>query len=206
MLYWLQNLMQSLGYVGIVLLMFLENVFPPLPSELIMPLAGFSASRGELDIVLVILAGTLGSVLGALPLYSLGKLVGEARLAAWADQYGRWLTLSGGEIQRADAWFDRHGHKTVLFGRLVPGARSLLSIPAGISGMNLAKFLLYTGIGTGLWSSLLAVAGYLLGENYEAVERVLGPIGYVILGLIGVAVVVAVARRRKAGGGARGSA
>ena len=106
MLDWLQHLMQSLGYVGIVLLMFLENVFPPLPSELIMPLAGFAASRGELDIALVIVAGTLGSVLGALPLYYLGKLVGEARLAAWADRYGKWLTLSGNEIRGADAWFD----------------------------------------------------------------------------------------------------
>ncbi|WP_027483851.1 DedA family protein [Deinococcus pimensis] len=200
MLDWIQNLMSSLGYAGIVLLMFVENVFPPIPSELIMPLAGFTASRGELDIVLVVLAGTLGSVLGALPLYYLGRLVGEERLVAWADRWGRWLTVRGEEIRRADDWFDRHGHKTVLFGRLVPGLRSLLSIPAGISGMPLAKFLLYTGIGTGLWSTLLAVLGFTLGENYEVVERYVGPIGYAVLGLLAVTVIVWVVRRRRAGG------
>jgi len=154
MVQWIENLMTSLGYLGIVLLMFVENVFPPIPSELIMPLAGFTASRGDLNLALVILAGTVGSVLGALPLYFLGRLVGEERLVAWADRYGKWLTVRGKEIRKADDWFDRHGHKTVLFGRLVPGVRSLLSIPAGLSEMPMPKFLLYTSIGPTYFSTV----------------------------------------------------
>jgi membrane protein DedA with SNARE-associated domain len=199
MVQWIENLMTSLGYLGIVLLMFVENVFPPIPSELIMPLAGFTASRGDLNLALVILAGTVGSVLGALPLYFLGRLVGEERLVAWADRYGKWLTVRGKEIRKADDWFDRHGHKTVLFGRLVPGVRSLLSIPAGLSEMPMPKFLLYTSIGTALWSTLLAVLGFTLGENYDTVEKYVGPIGYAALGLLGGAFLIWIVRRRRAG-------
>ncbi|ADV67491.1 DedA family protein [Deinococcus maricopensis] len=197
MLDWIQHLMQSMGYIGIALLMCLENVFPPIPSELIMPLAGFTASRGDLTFVGVVIAGTVGSVLGALPLYYIGKVVGEERLVKWADKYGAWLTVSGDEIRKADDWFDRHGHKMVLFVRLVPGVRSLISIPAGISGMPLPKFLLYTSIGTALWSTLLASLGLLLGEHYERVEQYLGPATYLILGGLLLYIVVSVIRRRR---------
>jgi len=196
--------MESLGYVGIVLLMFLENVFPPIPSEVIMPLAGFTAASGELHLLGVIVAGMIGSVLGALPLYALGRAVGEDRLAAWADRHGRWLTVSGADVRRADDWFDQHGHRAVLYGRLVPGLRSLLSIPAGISGMPPVKFLLYTSLGTLTWSALLACAGYFLGENYKAVEHVLGPVGYVVLAVVVVAIGVRVYRKRSARDGASG--
>lgn len=197
MVAWIEQLMSSLGYLGIVALMFLENVFPPIPSELIMPLAGFTAARGDLSLVGVILAGTLGSVLGALPLYLLGHAVGEDRLAAWADKYGKWLTVRGKEIRQADDWFDRHGHRAVLFGRLIPGIRSLLSIPAGISGMPLGKFLIYTSLGTATWSTLLATAGYLLGDNYEEVEHWVGPAGTVILVAVAVWLVVWIVRRKR---------
>lgn len=183
MVEWMQNLMDSMGYLGILLLMILENLFPPIPSELIMPSAGFAAARGDLKLVGVVLAGTLGSVIGTLPLYFIGRAVGEDRLIAWADRHGKWLTLSGRDIEKADEWFDRYGHSVVLFGRLIPGIRSLLSLPAGISEMPLPKFLLYSAIGSGLWASALALAGYLLGDHYEEVEHLISPISKVVLGV-----------------------
>lgn len=200
MLEWIQNLMTNLGYPGVALLMFLENVFPPIPSELIMPLAGFSAGRGDLSFVGVVLAGALGSLLGQLPLYYLGRWVGEDKLVAWADRYGKWLTVSGKDIKKADDWFDKHGHKTVFFARLVPGLRSLISIPAGLSEMHLPTFLFYSALGTGLWALLLAALGRLLGENYGAVDTYLGPVAFVVLGGLTVWAVVWVVRRRRAQG------
>lgn len=195
---WIQNLMDSLGYLGIVLLMVLENVFPPIPSELILPSAGFAASRGDLSVVGVVLAGTLGSVVGTLPLYFIGRVFSEERLVAWADRHGRWLALSGKDVRKADAWFDRHGPKAVLFGRMVPGIRSLLSLPAGMSGMALPTFLLYSAIGSALWASLLTGAGYLLGDHYDKVSEYMGPASTVIVGGALLAAAVWFVRRRKA--------
>lgn len=195
MLEWVND---KMSYPGIVLLMFLENVFPPLPSEVIMPLAGYTASRGELSLTGVVIAGTIGSILGQLPLYFLGRLVGGERLKVWADRWGAWLALSGEDIQKAIDWFDRHGHKAVLFGRLVPAIRSLISIPAGISHMNLAKFLLYSTLGTAVWVSVLGYLGRLLGRNYETVGAYLGPATYSVLGLILLGTIVAVVRRKRA--------
>ena len=198
MLQWITGVMNSMGYVGIVFLMFLENVFPPIPSELIMPLAGFTTTQGKLSLPGVILAGMIGSVLGALPLYFAGKLAGEERLKAWADRYGKWLTVSGEDIEKAKSWFDRHGGKAVLFGRLVPGVRSLISVPAGLSAMPLPLFLLYSALGTGIWAGILAWAGQLLGKNYRKVDQYLGPATYIVLGLLVVGFAVWVARRKKA--------
>jgi membrane protein DedA with SNARE-associated domain len=193
---WIQQLMTSLGYPGVALLMFLENVFPPIPSELVMPLAGFTAGTGELSFVGVVIAGAVGSLLGQLPLYYLGRWVGEDKLVVWADRYGKWLTVSGDEVKKADDWFDRHGPKAVFFARLVPGLRSLISIPAGLSEMQLLPFLLYSALGTSLWALLLAGAGALLGENYQVVDTYLGPAGLVILGGILIVAIVWIARRR----------
>lgn len=184
MLQWITNLMNSMGYLGIVLLMFLENVFPPIPSELIMPLAGYTAGRGQLSFIGVALAGTIGSVLGALPLYYLGKIVGQERLQCWADKYGSWLAVSGSDIEKSKDWFDRRGGVAVLICRLIPGVRSLISIPAGMAQMPLPQFLLYSAIGTGLWATLLAWLGTLLGANYQKVDKFLGPAVYVVFGLI----------------------
>lgn len=181
---WILHIMSELGYVGIVFLMFLENVFPPIPSELIMPAAGFAAARGELSIVGVIIAGGVGSVLGAVALYAVGRQMNEQRLIALTERYGKWLLLSPADIRKADDWFDRHGRKIVFFGRLIPGIRSLLSIPAGMSGMPFGQFLLYTSLGTTLWSGLLALAGYQLGNHYEVVETWLAPIGQLVLVLL----------------------
>jgi len=194
---WVQGLMDSMGYVGILLLMILENVFPPIPSELIMPSAGFAAARGDMNLVVVILMGTLGSVIGTLPLYYVGRAFGEERLVAWADRYGKWLTLRGKDIRKADDWFDRHGPKAVLFGRMVPGIRSLLSLPAGMSEMPMGTFLVFSAIGSALWSALLAGAGFALGENYDRVEQYVGPASKIILGLLAVAAVAWFIRRKR---------
>ena len=174
----------SAGYPGIALLMLLENILPPLPSELIMPMAGFVAAGGELTLAGVILAGTLGSVAGALPWYYLGKWLGRERLRAWAGKHGRWLTLTPAQVDRVDAWFARHCGKAVFFGRLAPGIRTLISLPAGLFKMSLQRFLLFTALGSSLWSTALAVAGHSLRDGYEQVVHVLNPATNVIVGAI----------------------
>lgn len=199
MLDWIRQVMDTLGYPGIALLMFLENVFPPLPSELIMPLAGFTAQQGRLSYVGVVLAGMVGSVLGALPLYALGRFLGERRVKRLADKYGKWLAVSGEDIDKAKGWFDRHGGVAVLFCRLIPGVRSLISIPAGLGAMPLVPFLLYSALGTGTWAALLASLGYLLGENYALVDRYLGPVAYAVLGGLALAGGVWTWRRKRRG-------
>ena len=180
---WIINLIERMGYVGIALLMFLENLFPPIPSELIMPLSGFTASRGNLNIAGVILAGTIGSVAGALFWFYVGRWVGDDRLKRWADRHGRWITMTARDVEKADRWFDRHCHWAVLVGRLIPTVRTLISIPAGIFEMGLRRFLIFSTVGTLIWSAALAGAGYALGSEYETVSRYLGPVstGVVVL-------------------------
>lgn len=193
---WITDTMTALGYLGIGLLMFLENLFPPIPSELIMPLAGFTVAQGKLNFFLAVFAGVIGTMLGALPWYYAGKLIGERRLRRLADRYGKWLTLSGKDIDKANHWFNRHGAKTVLFCRLVPGVRTLISLPAGINQMLIALFLLYSTIGTTLWVSLLTALGYFLGGNYHLVEVYLEPVSKLVaLGLL-VTIVVWLVRRK----------
>jgi len=174
----------SAGYPGIALLMLLENIVPPLPSELIMPMAGFVAAGGKLSLAGVILAGTLGSVAGALPWYYLGKWLGRERLREWAGKHGRWLTLTPAQVDRVDAWFARHCGKAVFFGRLAPAVRTLISLPAGVFRMSLQRFLLFTALGSSLWSTALAVAGHSLRDGYEQVSHVLNPVTNVIVGAI----------------------
>ena len=180
----IEGVVESTGVFGIALLMLLENVFPPIPSELIMPLAGYTAAQGDANIVLVIVAGTIGSLAGAFFWYWIGSAIGEERLKRFADRYGRWLTLSRSDIEKADDWFDRHGHKAVLIGRLVPTVRTLISIPAGLSEMSRSTFLIYSGIGTAAWTTLLAVLGYALGSQYEQVSAWIDPISIGVLLLI----------------------
>lgn len=180
----ISDIISDMGYMGIVLLMFLENIFPPIPSEIIMPLAGFTAAQGELSLVGVILAGTAGSLLGALPWYFAGRLLGEERLKAWANRHGHWLTVSSREIDKALDWFNRHGSKAVFFGRLVPTIRTLISVPAGFACMNLPRFLIYSAAGTLIWSGLLAWAGYLLQDHYHKVADYIGPVSTVVLVII----------------------
>jgi membrane protein DedA with SNARE-associated domain len=183
---WILRMMSAAGSPAIVLLMFVENVFPPIPSELIMPLAGYLVSQGRLSLAGVILAGTIGSVLGALPLYWAGRKVGEERLKELADRHGRWVTVSSGEIEAARRWFDRHGAAAVFFCRLVPGVRSLISIPAGIAAMKLPAFLACTTAGSALWVGLLAWLGHIVGANFERVGEYLDPVSYAVLGGLAV--------------------
>ncbi len=166
---WILMVMDKLGLVGVALLMFLENVFPPIPSELIMPAAGFAAAIGELSLISVIIAGTIGSVLGALPLYYLGSRLDETKLIRLTERYGKYLLITPKDIVSAQAWFDRHGKTVVFFGRMIPAIRSLISIPAGMARMSLLPFLMLTAMGSMIWSALLAYAGFVLGANYEKV-------------------------------------
>jgi membrane protein DedA with SNARE-associated domain len=181
---WVADILQQLGYVGLALLMLIENVFPPIPSELIMPLAGYLAAKKELLFAGVVIAGTAGSVLGALPLYYGGRRLGAKRAIDFADRHGRWLTLSGKHVERATQWLDRHGTWAIFFGRLIPGIRSLISIPAGIARMNFALFLLLTTLGSAIWSTLLAGAGYWLGSRFERVDDIVGVVSNSILVIV----------------------
>jgi membrane protein DedA with SNARE-associated domain/uncharacterized membrane protein YkvA (DUF1232 family) len=178
------NIVSQGGYLGIVAMMFAENLFPPIPSELIMPLAGFVAAQGRLNPVLVVLAGTLGSVLGALPWYYAGLWLGEARVCAFAARHGRWLTLGEKEVGQGIRWFERHGRIAVLIGRLVPTVRTLISLPAGMARMPLAPFLLYSSIGTLVWTGALTAAGFALQSEYQRVAGYLDRASKAIIGLI----------------------
>ena len=183
---WVLIIMEKFGYLGIIFAMFAENVFPPIPSELIMPAAGFAVARGDLNLILVILAGTLGSVLGALPLYYLGRLLNEDRLMVFTEKYGKYVFVKPSDIRSSSVWFDKHGSKAVFFGRMVPGIRSFISIPAGMSKMPMLPFLVFTALGSSIWTSLLTIAGYYFGENYEVIETMLAPYskGFLLLAVV----------------------
>lgn len=141
---WITDFIAQSGYFGIALLMLVENVFPPIPSELIMSIAGYSASQGQLNIVVVVIAGTVGSVAGAVFWYCVGLWLGCDRIRRFAASHGRWLTITPEEVDHACDWFGRHGGKAVFLGRLVPAVRTLISIPAGIAEMKLTKLLVYS--------------------------------------------------------------
>jgi len=181
---WITGLIERMGYLGIALLMFLENLFPPLPSEVIMPMAGYTASDGNLSIVGVLAAGTVGTLGGALFWFTVARKLGEERLRRWAERHGRWITLSPGDIDKLDAWFDAHSRWAVPVGHLVPGIRTLISIPAEIFGMGLTRFVLLTALGAGAWTSALGLAGYVLGSRFDQVDRYLGPASTAIMGAI----------------------
>lgn len=165
----------AIGSLGVALLMFLENVFPPIPSEVIMPLAGYLAASGELMVLSVIIAGTVGSVAGACLWYWIGSRATETGLRRLVIRYGRWLTISENDLDRSLSWFRQHGYATVLLGRMVPGVRTLISIPAGLTKMPLKPFLIYTTIGSIFWTTALTVAGYVLEAQFSKVEAWANP-------------------------------
>jgi len=178
--------MQNSGYLGVFALMALENIFPPIPSELIMPFAGFVAARGDLSVAGVLIAGTAGSVAGALPWYYAGKVYGKERLEQLADKHARWLTVTHGDIEHAMQAFEKHGRKVVLLGRLIPAIRTLISVPAGLAKMPLPQFLLYSTVGSLIWTGILTGAGYLLESQYERVADYVDPVSKaVLIGLLG---------------------
>ncbi|MBP0614992.1 DedA family protein [Jiella mangrovi] len=181
-----RSIMETLGVFGIGLLMFLENVFPPIPSELIMPLAGYQSAKGEMSLLAVIASGTIGSLLGVIPWYYAGHYMGERRMKRLAARHGRWLTLSPQDVDNANQWFREKGARAVLFGRLVPTVRTLISVPAGIAHMPMPTFVVYSAIGGAVWTAFLALLGFLLGQQYALVEGYVGPVSNVII----VAIVV----------------
>jgi membrane protein DedA with SNARE-associated domain len=190
------SLVTTAGYPGLALLTALENLFPPIPSELILPLAGFLVAQGLMEMHWLVLSSTIGSVAGALILYAAGARVGADRVHRFVERYGRYALLDLEDLERAESWFDRHGRLAVIFGHLVPGVRSIVSVPAGIRRMPLGWFVLSTVIGAGTWNAVLATAGALLGSQWERVGGYAEMFGYVALALVVVAVVVVVWRRR----------
>lgn len=178
--------METLGPLGVGFMVFLDNIFPPIPSELVLPLAGFTSSRGEMNIVLAIICATLGSLSGAILLWALGKWIGLERIARVAV---KMPLVDVDDVHKTVAWFDKHGDKAVFFGRMVPIFRSLISIPAGMRNMPILKFTLLTTIGSAIWNTILIVAGFYLGENWSIVETYAGYFQTVVI----VAVVAFVA-------------
>lgn len=194
---WVFAIVDRLGALGVGFLILLENVIPPIPSEVILPLAGFRARTGALDLVWVWPAATAGSVVGALLLYGLGAWLGYDRLYRLAGH--RWFLLaSRKDIDRGHDLFERHGSKVVLFARCVPFLRSVVSIPAGIVGMPLGRFVALTAIGSGVWNAAFIALGWLLGENWNRVQDWIGPVSYVVIGLVVVGLAVLVVRRMRA--------
>jgi membrane protein DedA with SNARE-associated domain len=175
---WAIDLMEKLGAPGAGLAVALENLFPPLPSEVILPLAGFAANRGDIGLVSAILFTTLGSVVGALALYGVGATLGRRRTRALA---ARLPLVKVEDVDKAEEWFNRHGAKAVLIGRLVPVVRSLISVPAGVERMTVPLFLALTALGSAVWNTALIVAGYALGEKWHVVESSVGVLQWVVL-------------------------
>ena len=181
---WIIRLVNDTGYWGVGFLMFLETVFPPVPSEVIMTVAGVSAARGNVNFGGVVASGTAGAMLGNYLWFLLAIKFGEERLQRFLEKYGRWLTFHWTDVERGQALFTKHGSIIVLVARMLPTFRSLISIPAGIFKMSHWRFLVFSAIGTAGWSAALAGAGYALGSQFADVEKILGPLSTVIIGLI----------------------
>jgi len=193
------------GYLGIFAAMVLENVVPPIPSELIMPLAGFYVGQGQLNFLGVVLAGLLGTVVGALPWYGIGRLVNEQRLKHWVERHGRWVGVSVQELDQSRTWFQRHGAAVVFWGRLIPAIRTLISVPAGVELMPFGSFLFWTTAGSLIWNLALTAAGWALGSHWDQVLLWVKPVEGIVNKLIALALLTVLAwlglriwRRRQA--------
>lgn len=197
---WIMSFMEQYGYMGIFLVIALENLFPPIPSEVILPFGGFMTTNTELTVVGVITASTAGSVIGAMILYGLGLLLDVERLEKIIERYGKILRVKKADIHKADAWFDKYGIWTVFFCRMVPLLRSLISIPAGMANMPFLLFLVFTTLGTIIWNTLLVVAGAQLGESWEDIIGMMDVYSYFIyiaLGILAVLFIIWYMRKRK---------
>jgi membrane protein DedA with SNARE-associated domain len=181
---WIIQTISDLGYLGIFLVMLAESIFPPIPSELIIPFAGFAAANGQLNFFGVIAAATVGAVVGMLPWYFAGRVFGLGRVRWLADRFGRFMAMNADEIDVAVSWFSRFGPIIVLFGRLMPIIRTLISVPAGLARMRLPVFLLASTTGALIWNIILTSSGYILHEHYELIEVVLDPLSYGVLGVV----------------------
>lgn len=198
MIEFIVEFMTRYGYLGVFALMALENLFPPIPSEMIMPLAGLTAAEGSMNIVATVVAGTTGSVLGTLPWYYAGSYFGIDRLKRIAGQHGRFLTMTPDDVERAQGFFQVHGHKAVFIGRLVPAVRTLISVPAGIAKLSLMRYLIYSTAGSLIWTGALAAAGFLLQSQYDQVSKYIDPVSKAIVGILVVFYLYRVATYKKA--------
>ena len=178
---WIIGFVTQWGYLGIFLMMVAENIFPPIPSELIMPFAGFAAANGDLNVIGVLIAGVLGSLLGTCDWYGAPRMLGIERFRLLCNRFGRFATISEDDIDKAVHWFGRYGQWAVLFGRLVPAIRTLISVPAGLAAMPVWKFLIVSAIGTVVWTAILTAAGYLLHEQYDVVEGWVDPVSTAVV-------------------------
>lgn len=182
-----EQTIEAMGYVGIALLMLIENLFPPIPSEVVMPFAGFQVSQGSMTFIGIMLAGTIGALAGAVIIYYIGYAISEERLREWIRNHGKWLLMDEDDLDSALESFEEHGRIMVLAGRVIPAVRSIISLPAGIERMDLGVFLLYTTIGTIVWNAILGGAGVYLGANWEQVKTWVdryGMVVYVVLGIL----------------------
>lgn len=194
---WIISVMEQLGYWGIALLMFLDNVFPPIPSEIIMPSAGYSASQGELLLVGVIISGCIGSLLAAAVLYWIGYKFSHEAIFRFVDRYGKFLFIKSEDVKKSLAWFEQYGHRIVFAGRMVPAVRSLISIPAGMSHMPFWKFMFYSSLGTIIWTTFLACVGFYFGENQELMQQIFSKVSHVIVAIVMIFITWVLYRRQQ---------
>ncbi|MGG1878437.1 DedA family protein [Paenibacillus campinasensis] len=187
---WITDIMEQFGYIGVFLMIALENIFPPIPSEIILTFGGFMTTYTSMTVPGVVAAATLGSVVGAVILYGIGRLLDVERLEKIVERWGHILRVKKEDIRKADAWFDKYGYWTVLFGRMVPLIRSLISIPAGMSNMKFGMFLLFTTIGTLIWNVILVTVGAMLGESWEDIIAFMDVYSHLTYAVIAVALVV----------------
>ena len=183
---------QLIGYGAILLAMFLENLIPPIPSELIMPLGGFYVAQGQLDFFPVVLAGLIGTVIGALPWYGIGKLVNEERIEKWLEKNGRWIGINSQDLARSRKWFNKYGVSLVFWGRLVPGIRTLISVPAGVELMPITPFLIWTTAGSLIWTLFLTITGFYLGDNYANIQKWISPFSSIFKTIILLSITTAI--------------
>ena len=195
------EIMNNFGYIGVFLLITIENVFPPIPSEVILLFGGFMTTYTSMSVIGVIIASTLGSVLGAIILYYIGKILNKERLKKIiTSKPGKLLRLKPEDIDKADKWFDTKGNKTVFFCRFIPVIRSLISIPAGMSEMPMKKFLIYTTLGSLIWNAALTIAGSIVGENWTSILEIMdnySHIAVIVLGIIFIAAIIIFYSKRK---------
>ncbi|WP_071396504.1 DedA family protein [Bacillus tuaregi] len=187
---WITGFMEQYGYIGVFLMIALENVFPPIPSEIILPFGGFMTTYTSMTVTGVVIASTAGSVVGAVILYGIGLLLDVERLEKIIDRWGHILRVTKEDIHKADAWFDRYGIWTVLFCRMVPLIRSLISIPAGMSNMKFIIFLIFTFIGTLIWNIILVSVGAALGDNWHAITNFMDVYSNIAYAVIAVGIIV----------------
>ncbi|MDD3212361.1 MAG: DedA family protein [Eubacteriales bacterium] len=186
---WIINFMNQFGYLGIALLIAIENIFPPIPSELILTFGGFMTTYTNMNIWMVVLFATIGSVAGAIVLYGVGRLLPTEKMERLIGKWGRVLGLKSGDVKRAEGWFLRRGTSTVFFCRFIPVVRSLISIPAGMAHMHQGPFLLYTTLGTAIWNVVLVYLGAVAGAGWERITQYTDVYSYIALAVMAVIVI-----------------